>query len=141
MAKHSFEQLAYQHNKFIKCYHIDNGIFASKDFRSSCLQQKQRMKSMISWPDIITEHLWPYALRLAVDLHNNTPTSTGLTPEEIFTGLKGHNRLSDFHTFGCPTGLTPEEILTGLKGHNRLSDFHTFGCPISSFRLKSYSSI
>ncbi len=92
----------------------DNGIFASKDFRSSCLQQKQRMKfcgvnahhqngiaerhirsiterartmlihAMISWPDIITEHLWPYAFRLAVDLHNNTPNSTGLTPEEIF---------------------------------------------------------
>jgi hypothetical protein len=145
MAKHSFEQLAHQHNKSIKCYHTDNGIFASKDFRSSCLQQKQRMKfcgvnahhqngiaehhirsitehartmlihAMISWPDIITEHLWPYAFRLAVDLYNNTPNSTGLTPEEIFTGLKGHNRLNDLHPFGCPIFVLDPSLQQGHK--------------------------
>jgi hypothetical protein len=40
-AKHRFELLAFHHNRSIKCYHTDNGIFASKDFRQSCLQQKQ----------------------------------------------------------------------------------------------------
>ncbi len=117
MAKHSFELTASHHNRSIKCYHTDNGIFTSKDFRSSCTQQKQHIKfcgvnahhqngiterhirsitehartmlihAIISWPDIITEQLWPYAFRFAVDLHNATPTSSGLTPEEIFTGV------------------------------------------------------
>jgi hypothetical protein len=40
-AKHRFELLAFHHNRSIKCYHTDNGIFASKDFCQSCLQQKQ----------------------------------------------------------------------------------------------------
>jgi len=131
-AKHHFELLASTYNHPIKCYHTDNGIFASKEFRSSCIQQNQHIKfcgvnahhqngiaehhirtiteraqsmlihAMISWPDIIQETLWPYALCLAVDLHNCTPTSSGLSPEEIFTGIKGRNRLMDFHPFGCP---------------------------------------
>jgi hypothetical protein len=57
---------------------------------------------MISWPEIITEQLWPYVLQLAVDLHNNTPGPSGLTPTEIFTGIKNRNRFPDFHPFGCP---------------------------------------
>jgi hypothetical protein len=123
--------LASQYNQTIKCYHTGNGIFASKEFHVSCTQQKQHMKfccvnthhqngiaehhirsitehactmlirTMISWPDIITKNLWPYALRLAIDLHNNTPGPSGLTPKELFTGIKGQNHLSDFHPFGC----------------------------------------
>jgi hypothetical protein len=46
--------------------------------------------AMLSWPDIITEDLWPFAVQLAVDLHNMTPTSTGASPQEIFSVTK-HN--------------------------------------------------
>jgi hypothetical protein len=145
MAKHSFELTASHHNRSIKCYHTDNGIFTSKDFRSSCTQQKQRIKfcgvnahhqngiaerhirsiterarrmlihAIISWPDIITEQLWPYAFRFAVDLHNATPTSSGLTPEEIFTGVKSRNRLHDFHSFGCPIFVLDPSLQQGNK--------------------------
>jgi len=52
---------------------------------------------MISWPDIVTKNLWPYALRLAVDLHNKTPTSSGLTPEKIFTGISWFSHLRLFY--------------------------------------------
>jgi hypothetical protein len=120
-AKYSFEFLASQHNRTIKCYHTDNGVFASKEFRASCTQQKQRIKffgvnahhqngivechirsvteyactmlihAMISWPEIITKQLWPCALQLAVDFHNNTPGPSGLTPTDIFTGIKNRN--------------------------------------------------
>jgi hypothetical protein len=31
--------------------------------------------ALISWPDTISEQLWPYALQLATDLHNDTPWS------------------------------------------------------------------
>jgi hypothetical protein len=86
-AKHEFESIAQQHNRNIKCYLSDNDIFASKEYRESCLQQKQHTKfcgvnahhqngiaeqhiraitekartmlihAMIQWPDIITETL------------------------------------------------------------------------------------
>lgn len=86
-AKHAFESMAKQHNREIKCYHTDNGIFACKEYRNSCIQQKQQTKfcgvnahhqtgiaerhirsitekartmlihAMIHWPDIITETL------------------------------------------------------------------------------------
>ncbi len=144
-AKHSFELLAFQHNHSIKCYHTDLGIFASNDFCLSYTQQKQRMKfcgvnahhqngiaerhicsitecartmlihTMISWPDIITEQLWSYTLCLAVDLHNTTPGPSGLTPEEIFTGLKNCNRFSEFHPFGCPIFILNPSFQQGNK--------------------------
>jgi hypothetical protein len=71
--------------------------------------------AMISWPEIIQENLWPYALRLAVDLHNCTPTPSGLSPEEIFTGVKNRNRLLDFHPFGCLIFILDPTLQQGHK--------------------------
>jgi hypothetical protein len=70
--------------------------------------------AMISWPKIIQENLWPYALCLAVDLHNCTLTSSWLSPEEIFTVIKSHNHLLDFQPFGCPIFVLD---LTLKQGH------------------------
>jgi len=58
--------------------------------------------AMLHWPDIITESLWPFAVQLAVDLHNATPGTSGLSPLEIFSGTKGNHHCSNFHPFGCP---------------------------------------
>jgi hypothetical protein len=41
-AKHHFELLASEHNHSVKCYLSDNGIFASKEICSSCIQQNQQ---------------------------------------------------------------------------------------------------
>lgn len=71
--------------------------------------------AMISWPEIITEQLWPYAIRLAINLHNSTPTSSGLTPEKIFTSVKGRNRFQDFHPFGCPIFVLDPSLQHGHK--------------------------
>jgi hypothetical protein len=71
--------------------------------------------AMLSWPDIIQENLWPFAMQLAADVHNSTPTLSGLTPEEIFTGVKGRNRLQDFHTFGCPIFVLDPSLQQGHK--------------------------
>jgi len=144
-AKHKFELLASQFNRSIKCYHTDNGIFSSKDFRTHCTNQHQRIKycgvnvhhqhgiaerhirtiterartmlihAMIHWPEIIMETLWPYALRLAVDIHNSTPNQSGMTPEEIFTGSKFGNKLQDFHSFGCPIFVLDPTLQQGQK--------------------------
>jgi hypothetical protein len=117
-AKLRFELLASGYDRRIKCYHTDNGIFTTKHFHQHCLQNHQQITfcgvnahhqkgiaeqyirtiteharsmlihAMISWPDIIQENLWPFALRLKVDLHNSTPGVSGLSPEELFSGNK-----------------------------------------------------
>jgi hypothetical protein len=136
---------ASQHNRYVKCYHTDNDIFSSKEFRAHCTQQKQRIHyygvnahhkngiaernirsiterartmlihATIKWPDIISKNLWPFVLQLAVDLHNNTPGPSGLTPTEIFTGIKSHTNRLDFHPFGCPIFVLDPTLQQGHK--------------------------
>jgi len=130
LAKRNFEHLASTHHQSIKRYHADNGVFTTKLFRDACNSQHQQLTlcgvdahhqngiaerfiqtiteractmlihAMLCWPD--TEDLWPFAVQLAVNLHNMTPTSTGLSPLEIFTGAKQPFDSSSCHTFGCP---------------------------------------
>jgi len=145
-AKHHFEMLAADNNVKILEYHGDNGVYATSEFKSSCelLQQRlvhsgvgakhqngvaermigtitRRARTMLLhamrlWPDIITEDLWPFALKLAVDIHNSTPGTSGLSPDEIFSGQKcTRNRLADFHTFGCPVFVLEASLQDGHK--------------------------
>ncbi len=82
--------------------HHQNGI-TERHIRS--ITEKARtimIHAMIQWPEIITETLWLFALKLAVDIHNKTPGPSDMTPEEIFTGIKQRNKFLDFHPFGCP---------------------------------------
>jgi hypothetical protein len=72
--------------------------------------------AMISWPDIISEQLWPFALQLAMDLHNHTPGSSGLSPLEIFSGAKSPSTtIRDFHPFGCPIFVLDPSLQQGHK--------------------------
>ena len=121
-----------EHGITISEYTGDNGIYQSKLFKSFCDALNQKITycginahhqngitecniqtitecthtmlilAMTEWPDVITTELWPFALKLAIDIQNATPTDSGLSPEEIFTRRKSRNRLKDFHTFGCP---------------------------------------
>jgi hypothetical protein len=57
------------------------------------------------WPALINVYLWPYALRYAVEIHNNTilpQNESGNTPSEIFSGALIQPNLKYFHSFGCP---------------------------------------
>jgi len=131
-AKNSFELLASTYHCSPKAYRTDNGVFATKLFKDACHLKWQKITycgadahhqngiaeryirtitesartmlihAMLSWPEIITENLWPFAIQYAVDLHNNTPSSCGISPLEIFSGTKHHNILQNFHTSGCP---------------------------------------
>ncbi len=121
-------------------------IFTSKDFCTHCTHQRQRLTfcgvnahhqngiterhirsiteracsmlihAMISWPDIISEQLWPFALQLAMDLHNHTPGSSGLSPLEIISGVKSLSpTIRDFHPFGCPIFVLHPSLQQGHK--------------------------
>ena len=50
--------------------------------------------AMHKWPDIITTKLWPFTLKLAIDIQNAPPTDSSLSPEEIFTGRESRSRTS-----------------------------------------------
>jgi hypothetical protein len=53
------------------------------------------------WSQEVIIDLRPFALKLAVDIHNATPGPSRLSPEEIFSRQKARpDHLIDFHTFG-----------------------------------------
>ena len=131
-AKLAFERFASSHNVCIRHYHCDNGIFTDKDFVASCVACRQTYsfcgvnahhqngiaerrirllrdsaRSMLllakhNWPDAITAHLWPFALRHASLIRRNTVREGARTPLELFSGTNVMPTLTNFHTFGCP---------------------------------------
>ena len=60
------------------------------------------LNAVICWTDVITKELWPYAIKLAIDVGNNYPGESGLTALEPFLSTKGHSRVKQFHSFGSP---------------------------------------
>jgi hypothetical protein len=73
------------------------------------------LHAMHKWPDVIRVDLWPYALKLAVGLHNAPPGVSGLSPAEIFAGAKDKNCLKSFHTFGGPVFVLEPRLQAGHK--------------------------
>jgi hypothetical protein len=145
-AKRRFEKLATDHGISIQKYHGDNGIFATTLFKSFCELLNQTidysgvsakhqngvvermigtithhactmlLHAMHHWPDIITEDLWPFDLKLAVDIHNSTPTLIDLSPDEIFGGQKStKNNFRDLHPFGCPVFVLEASLQDGHR--------------------------
>lgn len=141
-----FEQLAASHSIKIKAYRGDNGIMAKRDFLQHVQENQQtitlagvnnhsqngiaersirticdRARTMLlhameHWPDVVGLDLWPFALKLAIDVHNATPGPSGLSPEEIFSKQKSRpDRLLDFHTFGCPVYVLDPRLQQGHK--------------------------
>ena len=144
-AKHKFERFAKNCGVDIKHYHADNKIFNEQVFRESCIAASQvqtfcgvnahhqngvaerKIKTVISLaramlftamiknPTVITLQFWPFAVHYAVDILNNTPNSSGFTPKEIFTGVKGDRNFKNFHTFGSPAFVLHPTIQKGNK--------------------------
>lgn len=132
-AKHAFEAFSDKNNVRIKHYHADNGRFADNMFVVDVEKQGQtisycgvgahfqngRAEKMIRdlresarkmilhaksrWPQAVSIHLWPYALRTAMDCYNEIPTNTdGISRLERFNGVNVSTKLTFFHTWGCP---------------------------------------
>ena len=114
-AKWAFEAHCRNHGVTVKQYHADNGRFADNIFINDCKAQGQTItycgvnahwqnglaekgirdgreaaKTMLlhaihRWPSAVTIHLWPYALRYAAHIFNNTPFKDGISPMENFS--------------------------------------------------------
>jgi hypothetical protein len=144
--KRRFEQFASSCGVKVKSYRADNGIMAKRDYLQNIEENQQsitlagvnnhsqngiaersirticdRARTMLlhameHWPEVVGLDLWPFALKLAVDVHNATPGPSGLSPEEIFSRQKSRpNRLLDFHTFGCPVYVLDPRLQQGSK--------------------------
>ena len=145
-AKLAFEAYAKSHGVKVLQYHADNGRFADKAFRKSCEEQLQNMsfcgvnahfqngiaekrirdlqdgaRTMLlhtqrRWPDAINTHLWPYAMRMANDVHNNSPlTNRQASPIELFSGSTVQPQLKHFHHFESPVYVLGSALQAGKK--------------------------
>jgi hypothetical protein len=96
--------------------HGQNGI-AERHIRTVCDRARTMLlHAILRWPQAVSIEMWPFAVKLAVDIHNATPGPSGLSPEEIFSRQKARqDRLADFHTFGCPVFVLEPRLQQGLK--------------------------
>ena len=118
--KRAFERYCKSHGVRVLQYHADNGRFADTLFLRDITEQKQQLtycsvnahfqngiaEKMIRnlqdatratllhaaacWPKVVTTNLWPYALRTANNVRNNTPTmSDTKSAAQVFTWTDG----------------------------------------------------
>ena len=69
------------------------------------------------FPSAASANLWPFALRLANKMHDNTlrPKDCVL-PIELFSKVDVLPKLKNFHHFGCPAHALNDNQASGKKG-------------------------
>lgn len=121
VGKRAFETYARRHGITVKNYLADNGIFKANLWVEECKKQGQGLtfagvnahhqngvaerricelqdmaRTMLihansRWSESVTTNLWPYAIRMANEAINNTPSfqdEDGKTPVELFANSK-----------------------------------------------------
>jgi Reverse transcriptase (RNA-dependent DNA polymerase) len=142
-SKMVFERNVYDQGIKVQSYHSDNGIFKSKAWQDHCYSNGQGLtfagvnahhqngkaerrirelqdmaRTMLihakhRWPSAITANLWPYAIRMANDVLNATPSSKfpdGRIPSSSFSKSNVVTNPIHWHPFGCPV-----YVLSGAK--------------------------
>ena len=145
-AKRAFEAFAKSHGVTIKHYHADNGRFVERTFMDHCVENGQTIsfcgvnahwqngiaekrirdlqdqaRTMLvhakyRWKAAINAHLWPYAIRMANDVHMYTPLKLGRTPIQLFSKVAQNTKMRHFHPFGCPVYVLDDKMQQGQKG-------------------------
>ena len=142
-AKAAFEECAKARGVTIRAYHADNGVFKANAWIEKCKQQGQRLtfagvnahhqngmaerrirllteltRTMLihsnkKWPTVITTNLWPYALRMANNVLNETPSlqdQQRRTPQQIFSNTRAHTNPKHWKPFGCPVCILEDNL-------------------------------
>jgi hypothetical protein len=143
-AKEAFERYAKTHGAIVKHYHADNGFFAKAEFVRSVEKAQQTIsfcgvnahhmnghaekhirdlqenaRAMLlhakrRWPSAVTANLWPYAIRLANEVHNFAPgTKSGVSPIELFSQVQVSPRVRHCHMFSCPVYVLDGKLQAG----------------------------
>jgi hypothetical protein len=146
LGKRQFEAYCASHGVKIKSYHADNGRFAENKFvaditacgqtitycgayahfqngiaekRIRDLQDLARTMMIHArhrWPQAIEANLWPYALKMANDVHLSSPSlkqEGAPSPLERFAGVGVRPKISSFHPFGCPVYVLDSALASG----------------------------
>ena len=149
-SKRAFESFARRHNVSVANYLADNGIFKANLWVETCkadgqglsfagvnahhqngiaerrIRELQEMaRSMLihanaRWSESVTTNLWPYAIRMANDAINNTPSfqdGERRSPIEIFAKTGVVDNPKHWKTFGCPTYVLSNELQGGRPFH------------------------
>ena len=68
------------------------------------------------WPEAISVHLWPYALRMANEMFNSMPSiNTGKLPISVFSNTQVVPNPKMWHTFGAPAFVLNAKLQAGQK--------------------------
>jgi len=133
--KEAYERYARSHGVHVKGYHADNGIFRAKGWVNHCnannqtltfaavnahhqngiaerrirqLQDQARSMMIFAksrWPKCIDVALWPYAMLMACDSINLTPSMQDpqrRSPMQIFSKSNTSINYKHHRPFGCP---------------------------------------
>ena len=155
--KLAFERHSFSSGVKIRHYHCDNGVFADKDFITSCnnMQQtysfcgvnahhqngvaerrirdlRESARSMLllakhNWPTAISTHLWPFAIKYACTIRNAAAREGAQSPIEKFTSTAITPNLKDFHTFGCPVYILDNKLQAGQTQQHKWMDRSKIG--------------
>jgi len=148
--KKAFETYARRHGVTVKNYLADNGIFKANLWVEECKKQGQGLtfagvnahhqngvaerkirelqdmaRTMLihansRWPDGVTTNLWPYAIRMANEAINNTPSfqdENRKTPVELFANSNVTANPKHWKPFGCPVYVLDNQLQSGKPFH------------------------
>ena len=148
--KKAFETYARRHRITIKNYLADNGIFKANLWVDECKRQGQGLtfagvnahhqngvaerrirelqdmaRTMLihansRWPESVTTNLWPYAIRMASEAINNTPSfqdEDRKTPVELFANSNVTANPKHWKPFGCPVYVLDNQLQSGKPFH------------------------
>ena len=152
-AKEAFERYCESFVVKVRQYHADNGQFAKNLFIEDIRRQGQTitycgvnahfqngiaekrihdlqdavrtmmLHASARWPQAMSPHLWPYALRMANDVKNASPTrKDGKSAVQVFSGADVKSHLRHFHPMGCPVYVLHNSLQAGQqisKWHKR----------------------
>ena len=149
-SKQAFERYAKERGVMPKHYHTDNGIFRANEWVRACkvanqgltyagvnahhqngmaerriceLQELARtmMIHATHWsPTALTANLWPYALCMANDIINESPSiqlKENSSPQQAFSNTKVLINSKHWKPFGCPVYVLDKALQKGDPFH------------------------